>query len=100
MSSAFRVRAAAEADAAAVQSVCLRTGAAGQDGMLMAPCSAPVLPLCFPCFPFRSASAQYPHHPQLLGERWAAPYVMLPGAVGFLLEDDDGVCGYTFAALV
>eukprot|EP01062_Namystynia_karyoxenos_P035625 TRINITY_DN26056_c0_g1_i1.p1 TRINITY_DN26056_c0_g1~~TRINITY_DN26056_c0_g1_i1.p1 ORF type:complete len:285 (+),score=70.35 TRINITY_DN26056_c0_g1_i1:81-857(+) len=70
------VRPMREEDRSAVLAVCLQTGDAGAD-----------------------ATTQFPNYPELLGDRWAAPYCLTPGTVSFVLEDDGGVCGYVLAAL-
>lgn len=70
----FTVRPYRDSDEEAVYRVCLETGDEGSDGTHL----------------FDDGS--------VLGHRWAGPY--LTGEdIAFVLEDDEGVCGYTLAAL-
>jgi protein O-GlcNAcase/histone acetyltransferase len=63
-------------DKEAVYKVCLKTGDSGADGTHL-----------------------YPNYPNLLGDRFVGPYTTLSPELSFVLEDDDGVCGYVLAAL-
>lgn len=56
--------------------MCLETGDSGADGTHL-----------------------YPDDPLALGHRYTGPYVTLQPDLAFVLEDDEGVCGYTLAAL-
>ncbi|EGD82363.1 hypothetical protein PTSG_03030 [Salpingoeca rosetta] len=37
--------------------------------------------------------------PTILGDRWVGPYLSLPGCLAYVLEDNQGVCGYVLAAI-
>ena len=65
---AFTIRRATGDDASAVCNICLKTGDAGKD-----------------------ATALFPHRPDLLGLRWAVPYLEELALV--LEHSEHGVCG-------
>ena len=69
------IRPARQDDTAAVYNVCLRTAADGDD-----------------------ATGRYAN-PDLLGHIWAGPYLALQPQYALVLEDDEGVAGYTLGAL-
>lgn len=69
------IRAATLEDEAAVNRVCLETGDDGADG-----------------------TALY-EDPDILGIIYAAPYLHLAPELAFVLEDEEGVCGYVLGAL-
>jgi len=69
------IRPARPDDTAAVYSICLRTSADGDD-----------------------ATGRY-IDPDLLGHIWAGPYLALEPQHALLLEDDEGVAGYTLGAV-
>ena len=71
-----RIRRARSDDREAAYRVCLLTGDAGQDGT----------PL-------------YGADPDALGRLFVGPYLALEPALALVLEDDQGVCGYTLGAL-
>lgn len=70
----FQIRPYVNHDFGAVYHVCLKTGDAGQD-----------------------ASHLY-DDPKLLGHRYVGPYVSLQPELAFILEDEQGVCGYVLGA--
>ena len=70
----FRVRPFRPGDLAALYRICLETGDNGED------------------------AAQLYSDPNLLGERYAAPYAVREPELTFVLEDDAGVCGYVLGA--
>ncbi len=70
------IRQARSADLAAAYHVCLKTGDHGQDGE-----------------PF------YQDDPDALGRIFVGPYLAFEPELSLVLEDDQGVCGYTLAAL-
>ena len=72
----FRLRAARAEDEDAAYRVCLLTGDSGLDG-----------------------TALYRDDPKALGEIYVGPYLYHEPDLAFLLEDDEGVCGYVLAAL-
>jgi ribosomal protein S18 acetylase RimI-like enzyme len=74
--SRFRIRPAQPGDEAAAYRVCLLTGDAGKD-----------------------ATAIHPDEPDLLGHVYVGAYLKLEPELAFLLEDDEGVCGYVLGAL-
>lgn len=72
----FSVRPCRPDDLNSLFRVCLCTGDAGHD-----------------------ASALYHAAPDALGERWTGAYATMSGCLAFVLEDREGVCGYTLAAV-
>ncbi|XP_065890014.1 protein O-GlcNAcase-like isoform X2 [Dysidea avara] len=72
----FTIRPYRPEDKALAYRVCLETGDSGADGTKL-----------------------FPHYPNLLGDRYVGPYVTLSQELSFVLEDDEGVCGYVLAAL-
>ncbi|MCA9837783.1 MAG: GNAT family N-acetyltransferase [Trueperaceae bacterium] len=72
---AFKIRLYQERDLAALYTICLKTGDSGQD-----------------------ATELY-KDPKLLGHLYAAPYAKLEPNLAFVLEDEQGVCGYILGAL-
>ena len=70
----MRIRRAVAGDRDAIYDVCLRTGDAGGD-----------------------ASGLY-LEPDLLGDVWAGPYLLLRPHLAFVAEDDAGVAGYVVGA--
>ncbi|RME92107.1 MAG: GNAT family N-acetyltransferase [Verrucomicrobia bacterium] len=72
----FRLRRARPGDRDACYRVCLLTGDAGRD-----------------------ASALFPDDPDALGNLFVGPYLALEPELAFVLEDDEGVCGYVLGAL-
>lgn len=70
----FRIRHATEADHEALKLVCLKTGDAGAD------------------------AADREDDPDLLGLIYAVPYQVLEPDFAFVIEDDEGVCGYVLGA--
>lgn len=72
----FRIRPCLAADIAAAYHVCLKTGDSGQDGTHL-----------------------YADDPDALGNIYVGPYIVLEPSLAFVLEDDQGVCGYVLAAL-
>ena len=75
MPSKFEVRLFRPGDEAAAGAVCLQTADAGRD-----------------------ATALY-DDPELPGHLYVGPYLALEPALAFVLEDREGICGYTLAAL-
>lgn len=72
----FTIRRCKLEDEAAARAVCLYTGDAGND-----------------------ASEQY-HDPNVLGYRYASPYIHFSPDLAFVLEDSQGeICGYVLATL-
>ncbi|XP_062506098.1 protein O-GlcNAcase-like [Corticium candelabrum] len=61
---------------ASTYKVCLLTGDAGTDGTHL-----------------------YPRYPDLLGKRYVGPYIHLCPDFAFVVEDEEGVCGYILGAL-
>jgi ribosomal protein S18 acetylase RimI-like enzyme len=74
--SALVVRPARPEDQAGAYYVCLKTGDHGRDGE-----------------PF------YKDDPDALGRIFVGPYIAFEPRLSLVLEDDEGVCGYAFAAL-
>lgn len=74
--SALVVRPARPEDQAGAYYVCLKTGDHGRDGE-----------------PF------YRDDPDSLGRIFVGPYIAFEPRLSLVLEDDEGVCGYAFAAL-
>jgi ribosomal protein S18 acetylase RimI-like enzyme len=72
----FRIRPCLPADEDAAYQVCLKTGDSGDDGTLL-----------------------FPEDPRALGNLFVGPYIYLEPDLAFVLEDDQGVCGYVLAAL-
>ncbi|XP_062505490.1 protein O-GlcNAcase-like isoform X2 [Corticium candelabrum] len=72
----FTVRPYRREDEALTYKVCLLTGDAGTDGTHL-----------------------YPHYPDLLGKRYVGPYIHLCPDFAFVVEDEEGVCGYILGAL-
>ena len=70
----FRIRAAAARDHDALLHICLKTGDSGQDG------------------------THLQDDPDLLGLVFAVPYQVFAPGFAFVLEDQQGVCGYVFGA--
>jgi ribosomal protein S18 acetylase RimI-like enzyme len=73
--SKFTIRAARPEDQAATYYVCLKTGDHGKDGE-----------------PF------YRDDPDALGRIYVGPYLVLEPDLGLVIEDEQGVCGYSFGA--
>jgi ribosomal protein S18 acetylase RimI-like enzyme len=71
----FKIRRCEKRDVDAVYEVCLKTGDAGQDATHLF------------------------DDPKALGHLFVGPYMALEPDFAFVLEDDQGVCGYTLAAL-
>jgi ribosomal protein S18 acetylase RimI-like enzyme len=71
----FDIRQCKPKDVDAVYEVCLKTGDAGQDATCL----------------FKD--------PKALGHLFVGPYMALEPEFAFVLEDQDGVCGYTLGAL-
>lgn len=71
-----RIRPAVAADVSAANYVCLKTGDSGDDG-------EPV----------------FGEDPDALGRIFVEPYLALEPALALVLEDDEGLCGYTLGAL-
>lgn len=71
----YKIRSYAPEDFDAVYRVCLETGDAGQD------------------------ATELFQDPLLLGHIYTGPYVIYQPELAFVLEDDEGVCGYTLGAL-
>ena len=71
----FSIRPCTPQDSDAVYEVCLKTGDAGQDATHL--------------FEYRKAP----------GHLYAAPYLVLEPDLAFVLEDEQGVCGYILGAL-
>lgn len=71
----YRIRLATPEDVEAVYEICLKTGDAGED-----------------------ATHLY-DDPEVLGHIYAGPYVTLEPELAFVLEDEEGVCGYILGAL-
>jgi GNAT superfamily N-acetyltransferase len=74
--SSFTIRLAQPRDLAAAYHVCLKTGDHGQDGE-----------------PF------YRDDPDALGRIFVGPYLAFEPELSWVLQDEQGVCGYTLAAL-
>ncbi len=72
----FRIRAARADDQAGANYVCLKTGDHGKDGE-----------------PF------YRDDPDALARIFVGPYLAFEPELGLIVEDDQGICGYAFAAL-
>jgi GNAT superfamily N-acetyltransferase len=72
----FRIRLARPDDQAATYYVCLKTGDYGRDGE-----------------PF------YRDDPDALGRIFVGPYLVYEPELSFVLEDEQGVCGYAFGSL-
>ncbi len=71
----FRIRAARADDQAGANYVCLKTGDHGKDGE-----------------PF------YRDDPDALARIFVGPYLAFEPELGLIVEDDQGICGYAFAA--
>ncbi len=71
----MHIRPATPADRDALHDICLKTGDSGQD-----------------------ATHLY-HDPELLGHVYAGPYLRFEPGLAFVLEDEQGVCGYVIGAL-
>ena len=69
------IRPARADDQAGAYYVCLKTGNYGQDGE-----------------PF------YREDPDALGRIFVGPYLAFEPELGFILEDDQGICGYALGA--
>jgi protein O-GlcNAcase/histone acetyltransferase len=72
----FTVRPYRQEDEALAYKTCLLTGNGGADGTHL-----------------------YPHYPDLLGDRYVGPYLSLSQDFAFIVEDEEGVCGYVLGAL-
>ena len=72
----FKLRRAEPADEPAAYNVCVETGDNG-----------------------RGATHLYPDDPHALGRIFVGPYLALEPDLAFVLEDDQGVCGYLLGAL-
>lgn len=75
MTESFSNRPYEDRDLDAIYDVCLKTGDAGAD------------------------ASELFDDPKILGHVYAGPYVVLEPESAFVLEDDQGVCGYVLAAL-
>ncbi|MCA9186252.1 MAG: GNAT family N-acetyltransferase [Pirellulaceae bacterium] len=73
--SSFTIRRARLGDRKAADYICMKTGDSGDDGE-----------------PF------FREDPGALGRIYVGPYLALESELAFVLEDDQGVCGYTFGA--
>lgn len=73
---AMSIRDARPGDLAAAYRVCLETGDAGGDG-----------------------TAIFAEDPDALGRLFVGPYLTFEPELALVLEDEDGLCGYTLAAL-
>lgn len=73
--SSFTIRLARPEDLTAAYHVCLKTGDHGRDG-----------------------EPYYTDDPDALGRIFVGPYLTFEPALSWLLEDEQGVCGYTLAA--
>ena len=71
----FNIRPCTPQDSHAVYEVCLKTGDAGQDATHLF------------------------EDPKALGHLYAGPYLILEPDLAFVLEDEQGVCGYILGAL-
>jgi protein O-GlcNAcase/histone acetyltransferase len=71
-----RLRPALVADIPGAYAVCLLTGDSGKDGTHL-----------------------YPDDPTALGELYVGPYIYYEPERAFVLEDDEGICGYVLGAL-
>jgi ribosomal protein S18 acetylase RimI-like enzyme len=74
--SLFTIRDARPEDRAAAYYICLKTGDHGRDG-----------------------EPYYADDPDALGRIFVGPYLAFEPALGLMLEDEAGVCGYAFGAL-
>lgn len=72
----FRIRPGTQSDRAGANYVCLKTGDYGQDGE-----------------PF------YQDDPDALGRIFVEPYLEFAPQFSLMLEDSNGICGYSFGAL-
>lgn len=75
MSADCTIRPARPGDEPAAYAVCLKTGDHGADG-----------------------TALYEEDPDALGRIYVGPYLVFEPELSFVLEDDEGVCGYALAA--
>lgn len=71
----FHIRPARPSDRDALYQICLETAASGKDGTHLY------------------------HDPELIGHIYAGPYLKFEPDFAFVLEDEQGVCGYVIGAL-